>query len=506
MLNINFSKTLPKSAKVHVVLTDAGKKLSKSAGAVDKDSGGALKRSMASSDFTGKNKTFHIFRGSEKTADTVIVAGFGDAADVSENDFEVLGSELANSLKELKCEKVAIEVEDVKKIKAETIAVKLAAGLSLNSYQFDKYKTSKDAEEKKKNSLKEVTLVLDTAAAAKKDFADMQAIIEGVFLTRDLVWEPANELYPESFAKRIKKELSPLGVKVKIVNEAQMRKLGMNTFLSVGQGSRRESQMVIMEWNGDKAAKKNSKPLALVGKGITFDTGGISLKPGAGMWDMKWDMGGAGAVVGAMKAIAGRKAKANVVAAVALAENMPDGDATRPGDIVKSLSGQTVEILNTDAEGRLVLSDTLTYMQRNFKPELVIDLATLTGAILVALGHEYAGAFGNDDKSIKELMCAGEGVGDKVWHMPMTDIWDKQLDSECADIRNISFEKYAGSATAAAFLSRFIEDGQKWVHLDIAGMAWKPKASDSRPKGATGFGVRLLDQFVRQTIEEKTAK
>ena len=487
MIKITFSSSLPKTIKTLAVFSTDGKKL-----------GADLAASATAVDFKYKKKSFHIHHGG-KQADTVVLGGWGDVKDLTKKDFEHIGSALAEKLKG----KAVVELEPLKGHDMGEVAANMAYGALLNAYSFDKYKT-KD-KKKKDDKLAEITFVLKEAAAAKKLFADLEKVAEGVFFTRDLVWEPANELYPESFAKRVKDELSPLGIKVKILNEAQMQKLGMWSLLSVGQGSAKESRLVIMEWNGDKKAK-SKKPLAFVGKGITFDTGGISLKPGAGMWDMKWDMGGAGAVVGAMKAIAGRKAKANVVAAVALAENMPDGDATRPGDIVKSLSGQTVEILNTDAEGRLVLSDTLTYMQRNFKPELVIDLATLTGAILVALGHEYAGAFGNDDKSIKELMCAGEGVGDKVWHMPMTDIWDKQLDSECADIRNISFEKYAGSATAAAFLSRFIEDGQKWVHLDIAGMAWKPKASDSRPKGATGFGVRLLDQFVRQTIEEKTAK
>lgn len=484
MIKITFSSSLPKTIKTLAVFSADGKKL-----------GADLTASAAAVDFKYKKKSFHIHHGG-KQADTVVLGGWGDVKDLTKKDFEHIGSALAEKLKG----KAVVELEALKGHDMGEVAANMAYGALLNAYSFDKYKT-KD-KKKKDDKLAEITFVLKEAAAAKKLFADLEKVAEGVFFTRDLVWEPANELYPESFAKRVKDELSLLGIKVKILNEAQMQKLGMWSLLSVGQGSAKESRLVIMEWSGDKKAK-SKKPLAFVGKGITFDTGGISLKPGAGMWDMKWDMGGAGAVVGAMKALAGRKAKANVVAAIALAENMPSDRATRPGDVVTSMSGQTIEILNTDAEGRLVLADALTYIQKNFKPELIIDLATLTGAILVALGHEFAGAFTNSaDDMVKELQCAGEGVGDHVWQMPMTDTWDKMMDSDIADIRNISMDKWAGSATAAAFLSRFIDKDQKWVHLDIAGMAWKPKATDSRPKGATGYGVRLLDQFVRQTAEK----
>ncbi len=486
MLKITFSSSMPKTVKTLVLFAADDKKLS-----------AELKASAKAVDFEFKKKKFHSHTGS-KQADTVVLGGLGDVKDLNDKTFEEIGSAMVQNLKG---EKAVVELDVIAKHDMGKAAALMAMGALLNSYSFDKYKT-KDKKKNDKKKLKEITFVLKDTASAKKHFADMQKIAEGVFFTRDLVWEPANELYPESFAKRVKAELAPLGVKVKILNEAQMQKLGMWSLLSVGQGSARESHMVIMEWNGAPKSKK-TKPVAFVGKGITFDTGGISLKPGAGMWDMKWDMGGAGAVVGAMKALAGRKAKANVVAAIALAENMPSDRATRPGDVVTSMSGQTIEILNTDAEGRLVLADALTYMQKNYKPELIIDLATLTGAILVALGHEFAGAFtkiAEDD--VKELQCAGHGVGDMVWPMPMTDEWDKMMDSDIADVRNISMDKWAGSATAAAFLSRFIDEGQKWVHLDIAGMAWKPKATDSRPKGATGYGVRLLDQFIRQTIEK----
>lgn len=485
MLKITFSSSMPKSVETLVLFSADGKSLGKD-----------IVASAKAADFDYKKKKFHTHHGAKDAARSVI-GGLGEVKELNKNDFEEMGSTLVQNLKG---KKAVVQLDAIKGHDMAEAAAMMAYGALLNAYEFDKYKT-KD-KKKASDKLSEIVFVVKDAAGAKKQFADLQKIAEGVFFTRDLVWEPANELYPESFAKRVKDELSPLGVKVKILSEAQMKKLGMNSLLSVGQGSAKDSQLVIMEWNGDKKAK-NKKPLAFVGKGITFDTGGISLKPGAGMWDMKWDMGGAGAVVGAMKALAGRKAKANVVAAIALAENMPSDRATRPGDVVTSMSGQTIEILNTDAEGRLVLADALTYVQKNFKPELIIDLATLTGAILVALGHEFCGAFTKiADDAVKELQCAGAGVGDQVWPMPMTDTWDKMMDSDIADVRNISMDKWAGSATAAAFLSRFIDKDQKWVHLDIAGMAWKPKATDSRPKGATGFGVRLLDQFVRQTIEK----
>jgi leucyl aminopeptidase len=287
-------------------------------------------------------------------------------------------------------------------------------------------------------------------------------------------------------------------VKVEVLGEKQMEKLGMGALLGVGQGSRRESQLVVMQWNG---GPKSQKPIAFVGKGVTFDTGGISLKPAAGMGDMKWDMGGAGTVSGLMKALAGRKAKANVVGLIGLVENMPDGNAQRPGDIVKSMSGKTIEVLNTDAEGRLVLADVLWYCQDRFKPTAMIDLATLTGAIIVGLGHEYAGLFSNDDALCRNLTAAGEATGEKVWRMPLHEAYDKMLKSDAADMKNIG-GRDAGSITAAQFLQRFVND-VPWAHLDIAGMAWSSKVADTVPKGGTGYGVRLLDRLVQDMCEKK---
>jgi leucyl aminopeptidase len=319
-------------------------------------------------------------------------------------------------------------------------------------------------------------------------------------MTRDLVSEPANELYPESFADQCK-ELASLGIKVQILDEAKMERLGMGALLGVGQGSRRESRLVVMKWNGDTRKNAPKKPLAFVGKGVCFDTGGISLKPGPGMEEMKWDMGGAGTVTGLMKALAGRKAKVNAVGVIGLVENMPDGNAQRPGDIVKSMSGQTIEILNTDAEGRLVLADALWYTQKTFKPEFMIDLATLTGAIIIALGHENAGLFSNNDDLSDKLYKAGQDVDEGVWRFPLSSAYAKQTKSPIADLQNIGTGgRGAGSIVAAEFLQKFVND-VPWVHLDIAGMAWSKQDKPTVPKGGTGYGVRLLNQFVKENYE-----
>lgn len=499
MLNIGFSTSMPKSAKAVIVTALQKPALSGVAKALDKKAGGALAAALKVTAFKGNKKEIEQLSGYSKAADLVFFLGLGDKPkDLKTADFEAMGADLAKKLNAAKINKAVIALDPIKGVDLDLMAAHLAMGAQLGSYRFDKYRTREH--EDKKPTLTELTFVLETAAAAKKQFAPLEQAARGVYLTRDLMSEPANALYPESFAKRVKKELAPLGVKVKILGESQMRKLGMDSLLSVGQGSIRESQLVIMEWKGAPKAK-DQQPIALVGKGITFDTGGISLKPGAGMWDMKYDMGGAGAVVGAMKALAGRKAKANVVAVIALAENMPSDRATRPGDVVKSMSGQTIEILNTDAEGRLVLADAMTYVQQKHEPKLMIDLATLTGAIIVALGHEFAGAFTNDDDLAHDLILAGKTSGDAVWQMPMTETWDKDMDSDIADMRNIHARGDAGSACAAAFLQRFVEKDMKWLHLDIAGVAWTAKDRPTSAKGATGYGARLLDEFVRSAAE-----
>ena len=373
-------------------------------------------------------------------------------------------------------------------------AARLAFAAAARSWRYDIYRTKQP--KKQKPTLEEIVIV-GAGDGAEGSWGDRQALLDGLSFTRELVTEPANIIYPETFVERCRKRMEPLGVEIEVLDEKRMAELGFGALLGVGQGSVRPPRLLVLKWNG---GGEGGKPVALVGKGITFDTGGISIKPAAGMESMKWDMGGAGAVAGAMVALASRKAKANVVAVCALAENMPDGNAQRPGDVVTSLSGQTIEVINTDAEGRLVLGDALTWVQREHKPEVIVDLATLTGAMVISLGHEYAGLFSNDDGLADQLLAAGTETGDRLWRMPMGDAYDKLIESPIADMKNVG-PREGGSITAAVFLQRFIESGVKWAHLDIAGMAWSDKAANLYDKGATGFGVALLDGFVAANFE-----
>ncbi len=373
-------------------------------------------------------------------------------------------------------------------------AARLALGASLRAWRYDRYRTR--LKDKQKPTLTELTIVGAGAGSAARWTARWLPVLEGVSLTRELVTEPANIIYPESFVERCA-HLSKLGIQIEVLDRAAMEQLGMGALLGVAQGSVRDARMLILRWNG---GPEGATPLVFVGKGVTFDTGGISIKPAAGMEAMKWDMGGAGAVVGALKALALRKAKANVVGICGLVENMPDGNAQRPGDVVTSMSGQTIEVINTDAEGRLVLCDAMTWAQKTFKPKTMIDLATLTGAMIVSLGHEYGGMFSNDDSLAAELDAAGKASGDKLWRMPMGEAYDRLIDSLIADIKNVG-PREAGSITAAQFLARFVDEGVRWAHLDIAGMAWSDKPGSTFDKGATGFGVRILDQFVEDRAE-----
>jgi leucyl aminopeptidase len=366
----------------------------------------------------------------------------------------------------------------------------LGLGALLRAWRIDTYRTR--LPEKSKPTLETLTLVSD-AADLPALWAEQEALAAGVAFTRELVAEPGNIIYPESFVERCR-PLADLGIELSVLDEADMEKLGMGALLGVAQGSIRKPRLLALRWDGTGGAQ--GTPLVLVGKGVTFDTGGISLKPGPGMEDMKWDMGGAGAVVGTMKALALRKADAHVVGICGLVENMPDGGAQRPGDIVTTMSGQTVEVLNTDAEGRLVLCDAITWAQQTYKPEVLIDLATLTGAMIISLGHEHGGLFSNDEGLANQLLTAGVESGDKLWRFPLSDAYDKLLDSPIADIKNIG-PRYAGSITAAQFIKRFVNEGVKWAHLDIAGMVWADKPGATWDKGATGYGVRLLDQLVR---------
>jgi leucyl aminopeptidase len=382
-------------------------------------------------------------------------------------------------------------------------AADLMLGLKLRAYKFDTYKTKKKPDDEGAEPAKvQIEIAVTNPAEVRAQLPARQGLANGISLARDLVNEPANILYPVEFAKRAK-QLEKLGVKVEILDVKAMQKLGMGALLGVGQGSVRESRMVVMHWNGAKAArgkaKSEAKPIAFIGKGVCFDTGGISIKPAGGMEDMKGDMAGAACVVGLMHALASRKAKVNVIGAIGLVENMPDGNAQRPGDIVKTMSGQTVEVINTDAEGRLVLADVLWYVQHKYQPGFMINLATLTGAILVALGKEYAGLFSNNDELSARLSAAGQATGEKVWRMPMGPAYDKMLDSQFADMKNIG-GRNAGSITAAQFLQRFVNE-TPWAHLDIAGTGMGSPSSDINQSWGSGWGVRLLDKLVADHYE-----
>ena len=483
------------------VAVGKGGKLSPAATELDKTTEGAIKQVLRASRFSGnKGQQAEILAPRGTRLDRILLLGVGDPADMTQNDLEALGGKTYSAWASsgVKQGKIVIDSDGLAsktRLTKGAIQAHVAVGARLASYRFDKYHTKLKDEDKP--TLETLTIGTRSAAAARDAFASLDRVAEGVFLTRDLVSEPPNILYPQTLAERCQ-ELTKLGVKVEILNEARMTKLGMGALLGVGQGSRRESQLVIMRWQG---AGARTKPLAFVGKGVTFDTGGISLKPGPGMDMMKWDMGGAGAVIGLMKALSGRKAKANVVGVVGLVENMPDGNAQRPGDIVTSMSGQTIEILNTDAEGRLVLADALWYTQDRFKPQFMVNLATLTGAIIISLGHEHAGMFSNNDELCQRLLEAGAEVDEKVWRMPLNDAYDKKLNCAIADMKNIG-GRDAGSITAAQFLQRYINK-VPWAHLDIAGTAWADDSKPTVPKGATGWGVRLLDRLVDNHYERK---
>ena len=374
-------------------------------------------------------------------------------------------------------------------------AARVALGAILRGWRYDKYRTR--MKDKQKPTLTSVTIVGGGDGAEQRYAERYAGLVDGVSLTRELVTEPANIIYPESFVERVRDRANGSGLKFEVLGQAEMEQLGMGALLGVSQGSVRAPQLLVIRWNG---GSEGGTPTVFVGKGVTFDTGGISIKPAQNMESMKWDMGGAGAVAGAMLALAKRKAKANVVGVCGLVENMPDGNAQRPGDVVTTMSGQTVEVINTDAEGRLVLCDALTWVQKNLKPKVIVDLATLTGAMVISLGHEYAGIFANDDKLADDLIKAGAASGDKLWRQPMGEAYDRLIDSPIADMKNVG-PREAGSITAAQFIQRYIDDGVAWAHLDIAGMAWSDKPQATYDKGATGYGVRLLDQYVADTIE-----
>ena len=446
--------------------------------------------------FTGKaGQVFEHF--AERDGEVVRFALAGAGPNGAKDDWgrtaalERAGAALAAKYLTSGEEKIAL---DASGLDAEAVAAVLT-GLRLRAWRHDAYRTR--LKDDQKATLDEA-VVLAAPKGAEAAWRVEQALAEGVEFTRGLVTDPPNVVYPESFVERCVERFEGTGAEVSFLGEAEMAKLGMGALLGVNQGSAKAPRLLVIKWLG---GRKGGQPTVFVGKGVTFDTGGISIKPAAGMEDMKWDMGGAGAVAGAMLGLALRKAKANVIGVCGLVENMPDGNAQRPGDVVTSMSGQTIEVLTTAAEGRLVLCDAITWAQQEFKPATVIDLATLTGAMIISLGHEHGGLFANDDGLADKLTKAGLASGDKLWRFPLSPAYDKLLDSPIADIKNVG-PRYAGSITAAQFIQRFVENGTPWAHCDIAGMVWADKPGATWDKGATGFGVRLIDRFVRDVVEE----
>jgi leucyl aminopeptidase len=491
MIDIAFARpALPKSGAL-VLLVSEGERPSGLWQQADEATGGAIARALAAAEFKGAKGKICTILAPGAGLSRVIVVGLGKPSAFAPLVFEEAGGAAAASLARDPAAAIGAHAFTPDQ------AAQVALGATLRTYRFDRYRTKEKPEDKPK--LSKLTLLVADPARGKSAWEPLAGVANGVYLTRDLVSEPANVLNPAEMANRCKK-LSELGVKVEVLGPREMLKLGFGALLGVAQGSVNEPRMVVMQWNGASGrGRKRDKPLAFIGKGVTFDTGGISIKPAGGMEDMKWDMGGAGTVIGLMAALAGRKAKADVVGLVGLVENMPSGSAQRPGDVVKSYSGQTIEVINTDAEGRLVLADVLWYCQEKFDPRFMVDLATLTGAIIVALGHEHAGMFSNNDELVEKLTAVGKATGEKVWRMPLGEAYDKLIKSEIADMKNIG-GRPGGSITAAQFIQRFVNE-KPWVHLDIAGMAWSTKDSPCAPKGATAYGVRLLDRLVAQYYE-----
>ena len=493
------SPDLTRPGAIAVFVLDGGT-LSATAERLDKQTGGAVTRAMAAGRFKGdKGQTLKILAPQGVKADQILLVGLGKPDAVDALGAQNAGGTVVRELGSTAERSVSIMVDAIKgaPVSAVGFAANAAYGALLRSYRFDKYRTKEKPDEKP--ALGAVCVMTRDAAKARSAFAPMSKVADGVFLTRDLVSEPANVIYPTSFVSRAR-ALSRLGVKLEVLDRKRMESLGMGALLGVAQGSANPPRILAMRWDGAPRAK-DRRPIAFVGKGVTFDTGGISIKSAGGMEDMKWDMAGAGVVAGLIHALAARKARVNAIGVVGLVENMPSGTAQRPGDVVKTMSGQTIEVINTDAEGRLVLADALWWCQAKFKPHTVIDLATLTGAIIVSLGHHHAGLFANNDALAERLVSAGKATGEAVWRMPLGDAYDKQVRSDIADMKNVG-GRDAGSITAAQILQRFIKEDVAWAHLDIAGVAWSTSESATVPKGGTAFGVRLLDRLVADYYEQ----
>jgi leucyl aminopeptidase len=494
-LDIDFAAFSAPATGVLIVFCEEGLKFGAAARAALLPSGTLVSRAADTARFKGRNgATLEILAPEGLSVPRLVVVGVGKGRDLKAEDFVKLGGVAMGQLPAAAAAATILVDLPGGGVKPER-AADVALGVRLRGYRFDRYKTKrKDDEEAPKD--RKVAITVADVAAARKAYASRDSIAGGVNIARDLINEPPNVLYPEEFARRAL-NLKKLGVAVDVLDGAAMKRLGMGSLLAVGQGSAHESRTVIMRWNG---GKKNDAPLAFIGKGVCFDTGGISIKPAASMEDMKGDMAGAACVVGLVHALAARKAKVNAVGAIGVVENMPDGKAYRPGDILTTMSGQTIEVINTDAEGRLVLADVLYYVNTNFKPKFMIDLATLTGAIIVALGHEYAGLFANDDKLADRLANAGKATGERVWRMPLGPEYDKKIDSKFADMKNTG-GRDGGSITAAQLLQRFVGK-TPWAHLDIAGTGMGSPQTDINKSWGSGWGVRLLDRLVAEYYEK----
>jgi len=498
-MKIAFAKpSVPSEGAVAVgVLAD--RTLTPAAAEIDEATGGAVRRALeAAGRFKGERESgFVIPAPAGVSASAVVLYGLGKAEDLDAVKLRRIGGDLAARLLALDLPSAGVRVDPLEGAPVEPaeMAAEMAFGLRLRAYRFDKYRTEKKDESKPK--LKTATLLVAGHTDAKKRFQSRDKVADGVFLARDLVTEPPNEKRPEDYAKRLEKHLTALGVEVEVLDEKKLRKLGMHSLLSVAQGSTHEARVVVMRWNGTGSETPSA---ALIGKGVTFDTGGLSLKPPQAMMQMKIDMGGSAAVAGTVAALAGRKAAVDVVGLVGLVENMPSGQSTRPGDVVGSLSGKTIEVLNTDAEGRLVLADLLWYAEDRFKPKAMVDIATLTGAVLVSLGTQRAGLFASDDDLAARLTAASEGEDEMLWRLPLGPEFDKALESEIADMRNIGRNAHGGSCIAAQFLRRFVRE-VPWAHLDIAGTVWSDSDGPLAPKGAAGFAVRTLHRYVTDSFE-----
>jgi len=469
---------------------------------LDEATDGAISRALSgAARFSGKKaELLPIIAPAKLPLSRIVLVGLGKPDKATSRVFEEVGGALAAHLDSAGETEATIAVDVVgAPIAGGEAAAAVALGAQLRTYRFDRYKTKQKPEQKL--SLAQLTIATDKADAAQSAYSRLEKTVEAIDFTRDLVSEPGNVIYPETLAEQAL-TLRELGVEIDVLDETAMREWGMGALLGVAQGSARPPRLVVMQWQGAGKAAGQAAPLAFIGKGVTFDTGGISIKPAAGMGEMKWDMAGSAVVIGLMRLLAARHARVNAVGVVGLVENMPSGTAQRPGDIVTSMSGPTIEVLNTDAEGRLVLADAMWYCQDRFKPRLMIDLATLTGGIIVALGHHNAGLFANNDELAARLIEAGKAVGEEVWRLPLAEAYDRDIDSDAADVKNIGGGRAASSIVAAQFLQRFVNK-VPWAHLDIAGMAWSSKDAPTVPKGATAFGVRLLDHFVTKYYEQE---